>query len=286
MQIISAQKAHPAFLTFSPSFFSEKSSSSLRIEVNGKSSLAREVSLSVLQSQSISTSPAAYLSVISHELKTPLNAIIGFSELLKHGKNSVAESEDYINEILQAANEMNELVDDLLDVSAVNSGNFSVEMNNYVQVREVVRRSIKLNYGYATNGNITICSEVFDDVSLIKLDEKRLKQILTNLVSNAVKYSPKNSKIKITAENISENQDKLFLQITITDQGFGMTEEQVETAFQKYKTIQNPNSGKVDSFGLGLPIVKQLTESMNGTIEVKSEVNKGTEVKLKFPYLM
>ena len=76
------------------------------------------------------------------------------------------------------------------------------------------------------------------------------------------------------------------MEITISDQGFGMTPIQVQTAFTKYKTIENPNSGKVDSFGLGLPIVKQLVELQNGTIEVKSEIKRGTEVTLKFPYQM
>ena len=77
-----------------------------------------------------------------------------------------------------------------------------------------------------------------------------------------------------------------YSEIIVADQGFGMTPSQVETAFEKYQTIENPNSGKVDSFGLGLPIVKQLVELQNGTIEVRSELNKGTEVKLKFPYFL
>ena len=77
-----------------------------------------------------------------------------------------------------------------------------------------------------------------------------------------------------------------FLEILVIDQGFGMNEEQVKTAFEKYQTIQNPNSGTVDSFGLGLPIAKHLIELQNGTIEVKSELNVGTEIKLRFPYLM
>jgi signal transduction histidine kinase len=70
----------------------------------------------------------------------------------------------------------------------------------------------------------------------------------------------------------------------VADQGFGMSKEQILTAFQKYKTIQNPNSGSVDSFGLGLPIVKQLVELQKGHINVESEINKGTTIKLTFPY--
>jgi signal transduction histidine kinase len=236
---------------------------------------------------------ATFLSAVSHELKNPLNAIIGFAELLKRGKADPVEVEDYISEILQAANEMNELANDLLDVGQVNSGNFSIDMSKEIDVRNVIKRVLKINSNYALKNNIKISVDVADDVKVIKLDEKRMKQILSNLVSNAVKYSPTSSAIKISVKNIfeekkeeieKEKEEKKFLEIKVSDSGFGMTAAQVQLAFKKYQIIRNPNSGKVDSFGLGLPIVKQLTELMNGTIEVKSEINKGTEVNLKFPY--
>ena len=114
---------------------------------------------------------------------------------------------------------------------------------------------------------------------LIHLDAKRTKQILANLISNAIKYSPEKTEIKICCK---ENQK--LLEITVSEQGFGMTFSQIQTAFQKYQTIENPNSGKVDSFGLGLPITKQLVELQHGTIEVRSKVNAGTEIILRFPY--
>jgi signal transduction histidine kinase len=108
-----------------------------------------------------------------------------------------------------------------------------------------------------------------------------------------VKYSPKQSEVKIICRNISPHPllastkpNPEFLEILVIDQGFGMNEEQVKNAFEKYQTIQNPNSGTVDSFGLGLPIAKHLVEMQNGIIEVKSELNVGTEIKLRFPYLM
>ena len=163
-------------------------------------------------------------------------------------------------------------------------GLFRVSLTKSIDVKNVIERSVKLNYGYAMRSNIVIQSEVAGDVTMIKLDEKRMKQILTNLISNAAKYSSPRTSIKIIAKRILENESE-FLQIIIVDQGFGMTKEQIITAFQKYKTIQNPNSGKVDSFGMGLPIVKQLVELQNGVIEVESEVGKGTKIKLIFPYL-
>ncbi|MES2961864.1 MAG: HAMP domain-containing sensor histidine kinase [Pseudomonadota bacterium] len=237
-----------------------------------------------------------FLSAITHELKTPLNAIIGFSDVLREdiaNPNLLADCLDYISEINRAAVEMNELINDLLDVGAIASGNFSVDLSRDVDVCDVLKRAMKINHDYALKRNVNLKLEIAEDVKFMKLDEKRMKQVLTNLISNAVKYSPKQSEVKIICRNLaphpllaSVKHNPEFLEILVIDQGFGMNEDQVKTAFEKYQTIQNPNSGTVDSFGLGLPIAKHLVELQNGTIEVKSELNVGTEIKLKFPYLM
>jgi signal transduction histidine kinase len=230
-------------------------------------------------------SPTDFLSSIVHELKTPLSAIISFSEFLKDNMRNPRSSDecvDYVKEINVAATEMEELVHDILDVqSAANSGNFSVNLNQEIDITDVIRRSIKLNYDYSLKRNICLKTEIAAGLKPIKLDAKRMKQILNNLISNAVKYSPRESEIRITAKNLSE-ENKEFLEICVIDQGFGMTKDQIEIAFQKYKTIPNPNLGSVDSLGLGLPITKQLVDLQNGKLEIKSEVGQGTEIKLKF----
>lgn len=238
------------------------------------------------------SSPSEFLNAIIHELKTPLNAIINFSEFLKEEINnpkSAEECADYAKEINQAAIDLNEMIHDLLDVNSGMSGNFSIDLGKEIDIKNLIARSVKLNYGYSLARGIAIKTEIADDVFKIKLDMKRMKQVLVNLISNSIKYSPKQTEIKITVTNLllQENDNKRkYLQIIIADQGFGMTKEQIQLAFQKYQIIQNPNSGTVDSFGLGLPITKQLVELQHGTIEMKSKVNEGTEVILEFPYLM
>ncbi len=230
-----------------------------------------------------------YISAITHELKTPLNAIIGFSDVLQEELAKVVDNNasivdiktllDYVKEINHTAQEMNELVHDLLDVKAVASGNFSVNLTKKVDIIDLIKRSLRLNHDYALLRHVNFKMIIDSDIPPIKLDAKRTKQILTNLISNAVKYSLVNSEVKV-AVGVCEK----FLEIKICDQGFGMSPDQVKTAFKKYGTIENPNSGKVDSFGFGLPIVKQLVELQKGTIEVTSKINKGTTIVIKFPY--
>lgn len=228
-----------------------------------------------------------FLGAITHELKTPLNAILGFCEVLRLdiGKNySPQQCLDSLNEINLAALEMSELIHDILDVANSASKNFSVDLSKEIAVADAVKRAVRLNYGYSLQRNVSLKTEIAADVKLIKLDEKRLKQILTNLISNAVKYSPKQSEVKITVTNFAKNNQQ-FLEICVADQGFGMNKEQVAKAFEKYSTIENENSESVDSFGLGLPITKQLVELQNGELEIESEINRGTKMILKFPYL-
>jgi two-component system, cell cycle sensor histidine kinase PleC len=230
-----------------------------------------------------SFSESDFLPAITHELKTPLNAIISLSEILQEkilNPKSLEESLEYIQDITKTAYEMKELVHDLLEVSG-SINDFSIDLTKAISISDTIRRSIKLNHDYAMRRGILLKTEEAQELKPIKLDAKRMRQILTNLISNSVKYSSKGSEVKIITK---ENND--FLEIFVIDQGFGMSRTEIETAFEKYKTIPNQHSGIVDSFGLGLPIVKKLVEMQNGKIEVKSEVNKGTEVKLSFPYLM
>jgi two-component system cell cycle sensor histidine kinase PleC len=246
-------------------------------------------------------SSCEFLSAITHELKTPLSAIISMSEILAENlaemgsgnlsavrfkKNSelLAESKSFVADIAAISADMFSLVHDILDVSKTSQGNlggkFSVDLNSEINLRDVVKRAVKLNYDYSLKRNVAIKVDISDEVKLVKLDEKRMKQIFTNLISNAVKYSPAGGEVKISAQ-IKNN----FLEICVADQGFGMTQSQIQTAFQKFQTIENPNSGSVDSFGLGLPITKQLVELQNGRIKMNSKVGKGTIVILEFPFI-
>ncbi len=129
-------------------------------------------------------SSSEFLSAITHDLKTPLNAIIGFSDVLKEEIGNVATVEEcleYVAQINRAAVEMNELVHDLLDVGAVASGNFSVDLAKKIEICEVVKRAMRLNQDYAIKRKVSLKMEIIGEIAAINLDEKRMKQVLTNL---------------------------------------------------------------------------------------------------------
>lgn len=226
-----------------------------------------------------------FLPSLIHELKTPLNAIISYSEIAQQelgdessGHIKKENCKEYLREISQAALTLNDLIHDLLDVSAVQSGNFSVDLSKEVDVENIIKSSVRLNHAYAMKRQIKIETKI-SEIKPIKLDSKRTKQIITNIISNSVKYSPDNTTISVEADSCIDS-----VMIKIKDQGFGMCPEQVSKAFDKYQTFKNPNSKIVDSFGMGLSIVKELVEAQKGSIEIKSKLNQGTEVELKFHY--
>lgn len=221
-----------------------------------------------------------FLAAICHDLKTPISAIIGLSQAIKDGQLDEESIKESIDDINYAALEMLDLVHDLLDAKQVQSGDFSINKHE-VSIEALVRRVISLNSNYAARRKIRIVNATNENIGTIHSDSKRLKQVLTNLISNAIKYSKENTCITIYAKKFQENGAE-FLEIIVSDQGLGMTEWQISIALQKYHIIENDNSSAVDSFGLGLPIVKKLVESLGGEMEITSKLHEGTDVRLVF----
>lgn len=224
-----------------------------------------------------------FISSVIHELKNPLGAIIGISNLLKYEWEEKHKSQDcgeYIDDLIEVATDLNELVHDLLEVNNCNYNSFSVDLTKEIDVSEVIRRSVKINRDYAIARGIEIVTNVDSNIPPIFLDPKRMKQIIVNLVSNSIKYSPKRTRVIISA-SLRSNQ----LEISVKDQGCGMNEAQIEKAFEKFQTVPNINSEFVDSFGLGLAIVKELVVKQRGIINISSKVNEGTETTLLFPII-
>jgi signal transduction histidine kinase len=225
-----------------------------------------------------------FLAAISHDVRNPLSAIISFAHML-HDNDDMAKEEvkEWSKDIENCAMEVLQFINDLMDVNQISSGEFSIDMSKRIDMSEIIRRSIRVNRDFARRKKIEIIQHAASESLLINLDSRRMKQILVNLISNAVKYSRDDVKIEVFAEKIYEDSMPK-LRIIIKDRGFGMTEGQVKKAMEKYGTIKNENSGKVDSFGLGLPLVKNLVEAQKGKMMIDSTIGVGTVVTLVFNF--
>lgn len=220
-----------------------------------------------------------FLAYTAHELRSPLAYIISSSEIIMNnvfGKIP-KKYQLYISNINYSSKELLEFIDGLLNEMRVKKGNFDVTLSD-VSIKEVLLRSIKIN---SLNYDDKIRFEVdgFDNLPMLKSDPKRLIQIFNNIISNAIKYSPENSTLKILARLKLSG-----IKIYFIDSGYGMSEEDVKLSKIKFGiTGSNKNLPAEKSVGLGLPLVIELVGILGGKFDIRSKVGSGTEITIFFP---
>ena len=242
----------------------------------------READLIAARSDALSASrtKSEFLAMMSHELRTPLNVVIGFAELLRdQGRNlPPAKVVDYADDIFEAGRYLLNLLNDVLDLSKAEAGKMELHMAP-VSIADVVGRSLRMIRERAVQRGIAIAEEVAPDLPALEADDRRLIQILLNLLSNAVKFTPEGGRVTVRAAR--EGSD--WLAITVTDTGIGIAPENIEKALTAFGQVNNLMTRDQAGTGLGLPLAKLLTELHGGTLELRSTVNAGTTVTLRFP---
>ena len=225
---------------------------------------------SLVQAEQSSQAKTEFLSHMSHELRTPLNAIFGFTQLLQLDDLN-EEQQDSVNEIYIASQYLIELINQLLNLGQIESGNIKVLIEN-VFFSTIYNDCIALIQPLANQRNISIINEMDTNIDwLIAVDKFRLKEILLNLLSNAVKYNKESGRVIVTVEQ----REAYRLRISITDTGKGLTVEQQKRLFQSFERLDAEKLG-IDGVGIGLVITKQLLELMDGLIGVTSKVGIGS----------
>lgn len=218
-----------------------------------------------------------FLAKMSHEMRTPLNAIIGMSNLLS--MDAPAEKHyEYVQDIQYAGNLLLGLITDVLDISKIDAGELSLNPID-VDIRYLVSMLIKTLEYKAKDGGIELGYEIEEAIpDLLELDRNILNQVLMNLIGNAIKFTHQGSiHLHVGTENIQDG--KFLLSFTITDTGRGIKESQLNTIFEKYKQEHQLRADALRGTGLGLPICKELVELHGGTISVESEIGKGSTFK-------
>ena len=211
-----------------------------------------------------------FLSRMSHELRTPMNAILGFGQMLKLDAEDFNETQkDNIEEILEAGHHLLDLINEVLDLSRIESGKLQISMEA-VPLDDVLRQCIVLVNKQLETHQLELIDNVSNKNYIVRADFTRLKQVLLNLLSNAVKYNCDNGCITLD----SEITDDKHLRICVTDTGNGLTEKEISQLFMPFERL-NVNDN-IEGTGIGLVITKHLTELMGGNIGVESVVGKGS----------
>lgn len=245
----------------------------------------RQLAEALQAAQIANNSKTMFLSNMSHDIRTPMNAVLGFTTLLAQEAENPAKVREYTKKIMASGQHLLSLINDILDVSKIESGKVVLTYEKFtlnalvLSVDTIIQPMAK-----AKKQNFYV--EVIGVKHEYLLgDEMRMNQILINLLSNAVKYTPEGGNIWFRMLGIKQRSSQYErIRIEVQDDGYGMTPEYLETIFDAFTRAENSTTNKVQGTGLGMAITKNIVELMGGTIEVYSEVGKGSlfRVELEF----
>lgn len=267
-------------------YFNQRQQNKIRKEREAEREISNRRLADALQAAQIaSNSKTMFLSNMSHDIRTPMNAVLGFTTLLARDAENPDKVREYTKKIMASGQHLLSLINDILDVSKIESGKVVLNVEEFTlnalvsSVDAIIRPMAEARE-----------QKFFVEVTGIKHeclmgDETRINQILINLLSNAVKYTPTGGKIWLRIIGLKQRSSQYeHIRIEVQDNGYGMTQEYLKTIFDAFTRAENSTTNKVQGTGLGMAITKNIIELMGGTIEVTSEVNQGSlfRVDLEF----
>ena len=237
--------------------------------------LNEKLQIAVEKAEGANRAKTNFLSNMSHDIRTPMNAILGYNQLMRK-KLTDPQLIDYQRKIEQSGSLLLSIINHVLDMSHIESGKMKVDEN--VEVMETI---LDETYGVfaseAAKKEIRMKKTIAVEHRSLICDGTKIREIFVNLISNAVKYTPRGGSVSVTVTELPcERKGFARIQTVVTDTGIGMSKEYLPTIYDTFSRERNTTMGKVAGTGLGMAIVKELVTMMGGTIEVKSELGKGT----------
>ena len=233
------------------------------------------------EAEAANAAKSNFLAAMSHDLRTPLNGILGFSEAImtdQLGLGCDTKCSSQIRNIFEAGTHLHALINDILDISAVEAGKLELHEED-VDISEILESCRRLIRSDAKNGGIDLKISAAKDVSKLFADSRRMKQILVNLLSNAIKFS---GDAKTVSLRIALNK-KGDMTFRIADKGIGMSKDEIALALEPFSQVDSSLSRATEGTGLGLPIARELSEAHGGALTVRSKPGEGTAITVCFP---
>jgi signal transduction histidine kinase/CheY-like chemotaxis protein len=228
----------------------------------------------------VSRSKSDFLANMSHELRTPLNSVIGFSEVLQDQIFGPLndKQQEYVNNILTSGRHQLALINDILDISKVESGKMELDLTTF-SLRETLDSSLTMLKEKALKSNVLLSMELAPEADIsIVADQRKLKQIIFNLISNAIKFTLEGGSV-----NVSALRDGAFIEFTVADNGIGIRPEDIHKLFKPFTQLESVYTKEFEGTGLGLALNRQLVELHGGRIWVDSEFEKGSRFSFTIP---
>jgi PAS domain S-box-containing protein len=252
----------------------------IRIDITGRKRMETELVAAKTAAEAANRFKGELLANTSHELRTPLNAVIGFSEVMKTETFGPIPPKyrDYAADIHNAGKHLLRIVNDILDMSAIDAGRLELDEVK-LDLPALLKDVTRLIRHRAEAGNIDLHEKIPERLPPLFADERRVKQIMLNLLANAVKFNSPGGSVTLAAGRAADGS--LFF--SVADTGVGMDEEEVAVAMSKFGQLDSSLARKHEGTGLGLPLARELTELHGGCLEIASAKNRGTTVTVTFP---
>ena len=245
---------------------------------------AKQIEKVATEAQHANQAKTRFLFNMSHDIRTPMNAIIGYTQLLENNLDNKKQALDYISKLKSSSTILLSLINYILEMTQIESGKLDLKkeigdlddlVKNINVVVEPLIKEKKLHYSYhlEIKHHHIIC------------DKTKLREIVLNILSNAIKYTPEGGNVELLIQEISFENNKVKYHFIIIDNGIGMKEDFLPHIFEEFARKKTSTESKVPGVGLGLPIVKSLIDMMNGTIQVESKLNKGTKFTVELSFL-
>ena len=253
----------------------------LTMEINQRDRMEKELLRSKAEVEYANRAKTEFLAHMSHELRTPLNAILGFAEVVRDTDASRAKPEQikqYVQYIYDSGSHLLTLINDLLDISRIEVGAIALEIQT-VDLRETIESCLTIVSERASKAGLHLVPDLQDDLDMIEADPTRLRQILLNLMINAVKFTPRGGTVGLQVRRLKDGE----VEFIVKDTGVGIAPEDMSRIMEPFSQARHSHVAKNEGTGLGLPLAKAFAELHGGSLRLESAVGKGTSARVIIP---
>ena len=249
-----------------------------KLAANDTQKLNDKLEIALKKAEDASLAKTRFLSNMSHDIRTPMNAILGYAQLMVNelkGKN-LPEISEYLKKLQQSGNLLLSIINNVLDMAQIESGRMEID-ENYGRIEDIRQTLFEIFGDEAKKKNLVLQYTINVEHENILTDTTKVKEIFVNILSNAIKYTSSGGSVKVSVDELPCDEDGyIMVRTRVSDTGIGMSQEYLTNIFEAFTREQNTTKSKIAGTGLGMSIVKKYVDLLGGTINVESELGKGS----------